>query len=342
MTDAPFDAPFSVPLVETTRGPITENVHHGAAVVCTPAGEIVMSWGDPERTILPRSSCKMLQALPLVESGAADAMGLGVEHLALSCASHTATAAHVSRVNAWLESLGLAEPDLRCGVQVPQDKAARDAMRAAGGTPDQVCNNCSGKHTGFLTLGRRLGGGAEYHEIDHPVQKAVEEAIHEATGDPALGWGIDGCSAPNHATTLRGLAAAMARFARPEEGFGPGVRAAAAGRLRDAMMARPELVEGPGRACSELMKAAPGRLAAKSGADGMFTAILPESGYGVAVKIDGANEAAAACAMAAILAKLGVMDAADPAIRRWTAQEIRNRRDTLCGEVHPSVTLIGG
>ena len=327
----------SAPLVVSTRGNVTENIFHGVAIVTGPGGDLRAAWGDPARIIFPRSSCKILQALPLVESGAADAAGLGPEQLALACASHTGRPEHATRVAAWLDALGLAEPDLRCGPQAPQDKGARKAMHACGHKPDQLCNNCSGKHAGFLTLSARLSGDAEYVEIDHPVQQAVAEAFHEVVGTGPAGWGVDGCSAPNHATTVAGLAHAMARIGAARDGEG-GVRGAAMARLRAAMCAHPDLVEGPGRACSEMMKALPGQVMAKSGADGVFVLSLSD-GTGVAVKIDAGDERAAACAAAAILAQVGGIAPDHPAVRPWLSQPIRNRRNLLVGEIRPAVTL---
>ncbi|MFV2035382.1 MAG: asparaginase, partial [Halocynthiibacter sp.] len=203
----------AVTLAEVWRGQILESVHQGHAVVCRASGEIVSAWGDPDRVIYPRSSCKMLQALALIESGAASAAGLKSEHLALACASHVGAAMHTGRVSDWLDTLGLAEPDLRCGPQTPADTEARNGLVRAYMEPCQLHNNCSGKHAGFLTLSQYLGAGPEYVDLDHPVQKSVKQIIEEVTGQASPGHGIDGCSAPNFATTVHGLARAMAFFA---------------------------------------------------------------------------------------------------------------------------------
>ena len=312
-------------------------VHRGVVAVCAPDGALVDGRGDADRVIYPRSSCKMLQALPLVERGVADRFGLTSEHLALACASHSGAAIHTERVRRWLDDLGLGEADLRCGPQVPEDREARRALRAEGREPDQTCNNCSGKHAGFLTLNRALGGGADYVAPDHPVQQAVRAAFYEMTGDdPELGHGIDGCSAPNFATRLRGLATAMAKMARPGATL-TGARAEAAERLVAAMAKHPELVAGEGRACTGLMRAANAdggvRAVVKTGAEGVFTAILPERGLGVALKIDDGATRASECAMAAALVRLGVADEAHPEIRKRLNPEILSRRGLHAGEI---------
>ncbi len=325
-------------LAEIWRGPILESRHFGHAVIADATGTVIEAWGDPAGVIYPRSSCKMLQALPLVESGAADAAGLTTEQLALACASHSGAPMHTTRVAAWLKTLGLGEPDLRCGPQEPESRADLFALHDAGEEPCQLHNNCSGKHAGFLTLGQRLGGGPDYVEPDHPVQKAVREAFEAMTGAPSPGFGIDGCSAPNFACRLDGLAMAAARMARP--GSLGGVRGAAAERLVAAMIAHPLLVSGEGRACAELMAAAGGKAAIKTGAEGVFLAILPQAGLGIALKVaDGATRASE-CAMAALLVRLGLVDAADPRVQRRLNPRILSRRGFDAGEIRPGADLI--
>jgi L-asparaginase II len=327
-----------VPMVEVWRGDIAESRHRGHAVVCDAQGAVRAAWGDPDAVILPRSSCKMLQALPLVESGAA--AGLTSEQLALACASHSGAAMHVTRVAHWLAELGLGEADLRCGPQVPDDAPERHRLRAAGLAPDQRHNNCSGKHAGFLTLNRHLHGGAEYVALDHPVQQAVRAAFEEMTGAPSPGWGIDGCSAPNFGTTVHGLALAMARMADPR-GLGP-VREAAARRLVAAMVAHPALVAGEGRACTELMAAMGGSVAIKTGAEAVFVAILPGQGLGVALKIEDGATRASECAIAALLVRLGVIAADDPALARRLHPAITSRRGFPAGSIRPDPAFYAG
>jgi L-asparaginase II len=304
--------------VELWRGDLLESAHRVHAVVAEASGAVVEAWGDPARVIYPRSSCKMVQALPLVLSGA----DLSPERLALACASHQGAPLHTARVAGWLADLGLAEADLRCGAHWPSDRETANALVRAGEKPCQIHNNCSGKHAGFLHLARRLGAGPEYTEIDHPVQRAVRAAFEEATGEASPGWGIDGCSAPNFATTLAGLARAMAGFAAP----GPGREGEARARLVAAMIAHPDLVAGEGRACTDLMRAARGRAAVKTGAEGVFVGILPDRGLGFALKAEDGATRAAEAVTAALLVRLGALDADDPVAQRLTAGVQRNWR----------------
>ena len=332
MTDTPV-------LAEVWRADILECVHRGTAVVCRPDGQVVDAWGDPTRRILPRSACKMVQALPLVESGAADRAGLTDQHLALACASHNGAAVHSDLASAWLADLGLGDDDLRCGTQIPADEKARHGLRADGVSPCQVHNNCSGKHSGMLTLNRDLGGGPEYIDPDHPVQRAIRAATAETAGEDVTGHAIDGCSAPNFVVSLQGLATAMAGYAAPDQAFS-GARATAAARLRDAMMAHPVLVAGEGRACTALMRAANGKAAVKTGAEGVFCAILPEAGLGIALKIDDGSTRGSHAAIAALMARYGALSTDDPTFKAYADAPLLNRRDIDCGRIQAAKDLL--
>lgn len=318
----------SAEMIELWRGGQRESLHLGHAVICDRSG-VVEAWGNPGAIIYPRSSCKMVQALPLVESGAADAAGLTARHLALACASHNGARMHVDAVGDWLAAQGMDESDLRCGSHMPRDPAENRRLTCSDESPCQLHNNCSGKHAGFLTLNRHLNGGPEYVEPAHPVQRAVKAAFEEVTGEDSPGFGIDGCSAPNYACTLEGLGMAMARFASP----GTDIRGKAMSRLVDAMRAHPELVAGEGRACTALMRAMGGHTAVKTGAEGVFVAILPEQGLGIALKIlDGASRASEA-AITALLVHLGLLTRDDPVVRTYLNAPIRNWRGIVTGEM---------
>lgn len=315
-------------LIELWRGGMRESTHLGHVVIADANG-IVETWGNPGAVIFPRSSCKMIQALPLVESGAADAAGLGSEQLALACASHNGARIHTDRVAAWLDAIGLAEPDLRCGSHLPNDPDARKQLICADESPCQLHNNCSGKHAGFLTLNQKLGGDPEYVEIDHPVQQAVRAAFEDVTDAAAEGWGIDGCSAPNFACSVEALARGMASFANP----GTGLRGAAQTRLYQAMLRHPELVAGEGRACTELMRALGGRAVVKTGAEAVFVAIIPERGLGIALKVLDGGTRGAEAAITALMLHLGLLRENDPVVSRYLTGPQVNWRGRVTGEL---------
>jgi L-asparaginase II len=326
-------------LVEITRGDLVESVHRGAFAICDAKGKLVFALGDVEQPIYPRSSLKPVQALPLVESGAADAFGLSDEELALACASHSGEPMHTIQVAAWLERIGCTEQDLACGAHPVRYEPVWEDMIKRGEKPTRIHNNCSGKHTGFLTVARHWDIATKgYEQHDHPVQQAVAKALSELSGVSELPWGIDGCTAPNFALPIAGFARALAKLADPR-GL-PAPRANAAHRLVRAMIAHPELVAGTGRACTVLMRACNGRAALKTGAEGYFAGMIPQAGLGIALKIDDGAGRASETVIAAILDKLGLLGN-DKAAREILRAPVINTRGQIAGERRPAPALTG-
>lgn len=287
-------------VVELRRGPLPESVHTVHSVVVDASGEVVRAWGDPDRLVHPRSSVKPLQALPLVETGAADAFDLSPTELALACASHRGEPVHVDAVNAWLERIGCSHEDLECGVEV-------------GKGPTASANNCSGKHVGFLTVARHLGVDPRgYIRPEHPVQQLVTAALAETTGEPLdpARSGIDGCGIPIHPVRLRALGLAAARFGSPEDHWSRD-RAEAARRLAAAMTAHPWMVAGTDRLPTDLMTAAAGTVLVKDGAEGVQFATLPGQGVGIALKTVDGHVPASEIALGHVLADVEGFDRAD-------------------------------
>ncbi|MEM6942107.1 MAG: asparaginase, partial [Pseudomonadota bacterium] len=321
----------AVPLTEIWRGPIVESLHLGHAMICDHHGTLLHAWGDPDAIVYPRSSAKMLQALPLVESGAAN--DLSDERLALACASHQGAAIHTDAVHAWLADMGLTDDDLRCGLQMPQDRLAFNNLIKTDGKPCQAHNMCSGKHAGFIALAQHLEEPGNYVDVDHPVQKACLAVFEDLTEVKSPGYGLDGCTAPNFITTMHGMARAMGWFSAAREGNS--ARARAAARLVNAMYENPVLVAGEKRAATELMRACNERVALKDGAEGYFIAILPEQKLGVALKILDGSMRAANCAITTLLVRLGVLDPDHPTAKRFMNAPIRNKNKIEIGQIKP-------
>jgi L-asparaginase II len=320
-------------LVEVTRGSLVESIHRGAIAIADSTGAIRASLGDVESLAYPRSSLKPVQALPLVESGAADAFGLGTEEIALACASHSGEPMHTERVAAWLARIGCSAADLACGAHPPRYEPVWEEMIRQGETPSRIHNNCSGKHSGFLTVARHWNIATQgYERHDHPVQRAVAKALGElAELRGELAWGVDGCTAPNFAIPLTAFARALAKLARPDSL--PEPRQTAARRIVAAMIAHPELIAGTGRADTLIMRASKDRVAVKIGAEGYFAAILPQAGLGIAIKIDDGASRAAEIAVAAVLEKLGMPTA------EFARKPVLNTRGNPVGEQRPARTL---
>ena len=299
-------------LVEATRGGLRESVHRGAVAVVDADGRVVLGMGDVERLVFPRSAIKLLQALPLVASGAAERLGLGDAELAVACASHGGEPIHVETVRGMLGRAGLDAAALECGAHWPSHDASARALASEGGAPSALHNNCSGKHAGFLCVACALAAGGDtrrfasgYIRPEHPVMRAVTAAVGVATDTDLdkLPRGTDGCSIPAHAFPLRSLGLAFARA-----GTGRGLSAplaAAAARLRAAIAAEPMLIAGSHRFDTQIARRFGLRAMAKVGAEGVFCATVPERGLGIALKMDDGNNARAAeVVMAALLEPL--------------------------------------
>jgi L-asparaginase II len=284
----------SAPLtVEVTRGEMVESRHRVAAAVCDAGGARLLAAGDADALIYPRSAIKPLQALVLIESGAADAFNVSDAEVALACASHSGEPRHVELVRAWLARLGLSEADLECGVHAVTGVAA----------PTAAHNNCSGKHSGFLTVARHLGVPTRgYIQPDHPVQRRVMARVAEMAGATLDGAprGIDGCGIPVFGMPLAALAGAMARLAAAPD--------AACARIRAAMAAEPALVAGTGRFTTRVIAATSGAVLVKEGAEGVYAGAIPARGIGIAVKAEDGTGRAATAAMGHLLRRLGALD----------------------------------
>jgi L-asparaginase II len=322
-------------VVEVLRGPLVESRHAGALAVVDGTGRAVVAMGEVERAVFPRSAVKLIQALPLVESGAADAYRLSVEELAIAGASHNGEAAHCATAASMLRKCGLDGEALECGPQWPERHGDVAALIRADAKPSQLHNNCSGKHAGFLCLACHMGIGHHgYVEPDHPAQQEVTAALSTMAETP-LGpdvRGVDGCSIPTYAIPLARIARAFARMGTGE-GLGP-ARADAARRLRAAVAEAPFMVAGTGRFCTEVMQRLGTRAYVKTGAEGVFCAILPEAGLGVALKIDDGGTRASEALMAGVLKRFAARDDADRAfLDRWARRPILNRRDRDVGTV---------
>ncbi len=324
-------------LVEVLRGSLVESRHGGAVAVADTTGGIVLSVGDVTTPIFPRSAVKALQALPLVESGAADRYRLSDEELALACASHSGEGAHVEGVTRMLAKAGLEPTALCCGAHWPLSQAAAHAL-ARIGSASALHNNCSGKHAGFLAVARARGvDHTGYWQPDHPVQRDVHSVLEDLSGAvlPPDRRAVDGCSVPTWAVPLQSLAYAFARF-----GTGRGLsleRARAAARLRAACTNQPWYVAGTGRFGTEIVRLLGECIFFKTGAEGVACGALPTLGLGFAIKCDdGGGRAAEAVAASLIARLLPLTDAerralapfAQPALRNWNGIEVGALRVT--------------
>ncbi|HEX7896429.1 MAG TPA: asparaginase [Planctomycetota bacterium] len=307
------------------RGGRTESVHR-VRVAVVEGKKKLLAAGDTAEDVFMRSAAKPFQALAVVESGAVDAFRLSEDELAIVCGSHGADEVHVTAVTSILEKARLEPAALRCGAHPPTSPRALKELYRSGAEPSALHNNCSGKHAGMLAAAKRLGAPLDtYLDPKHPLQKANAAAVARFCGVKAVKLGTDGCSAPNFAVPLMAMARAMGAFA---SGSGP------ERRVREAMMAHPVMV---GRPCVNVMSAAPGRIVAKAGAEGVYLIGLPASGVGIALKaVDGAARPLLHV-LAALLRKLRLLSKAELDVLAKSADPvIRNHAGLEVGEIRVS------
>ncbi|HEX8635800.1 MAG TPA: asparaginase [Pyrinomonadaceae bacterium] len=336
------------PLVEVTRGSITESRHRGHVVAVDGDGQIVAQLGAPEIVTYLRSSAKPLQAVPLISTGAAERFNFTPEEIAVACGSHSGEPIHEETVAAMLGKIGLSAGALKCGVHEPFDKEVAEELRGRGEKPRVLQNNCSGKHTGMLALALHLGGAPEtYDQPDNPAQLAIAHTVAQFSGVPLddIAVGVDGCGVPVFGVSVRAMALTYARLVAPPGVFDAETRDACA-RIVAAMRAHPQLVGGTRkRLDTELMRAA-GGIVSKVGAEGVYTVGVEPSarwprGLGLALKVeDGEDRRARPTVVIESLRQLGALDAA--ALERlapYSKFVVRNHRGDEVGEVRASFEL---
>ena len=329
-------------LAEAMRGNWVENRHRGAFAILDAQGRIVAAAGDIERAIFPRSAIKSMQALAIFDHGADERFHHTAEELALACASHHGEDAHVSGVSRLLERLGLSDLDLECGAHPPTNAAARAALRIAGRQPSPLHNNCSGKHSGMLSVALAMGvPTAGYVGREHAVQRAVRRAVEAVIGEALTEdrCGTDGCSIPTWAAPIRAFALG---FARMETGQGLSAEhARAAQALFDAATAHPHLVAGTGHFDTLVMAAFGGRVMHKGGAEGVQCGAIRDKGWGYALKCDDGNMAASQAMAAALLLEFAEPDEKQRRVLEGFArQTLKNVRGTEVGELHAALQSV--
>ncbi|MFH1032981.1 MAG: asparaginase [Pseudomonadota bacterium] len=334
---------YAPPLVELQRGGLTESVHRGAVAVCQPSGQRVKGLGHPAMPSFLRSAAKPLQALPIITTGAAQRYGFDDRELACMCGSLNGEDFQVATVLGILEKAGLGPELLACGVHAPSHRPTAQALQKAGQKPQPVHNNCAGKHAAMLVLCAHLDLPTQDYTLpNHPVQGLILKAVALMCAYPAeqIGIGIDGCGVPVFRLPLIALAGAYARLAAPAEAGLASPLVAAVERLMAACLAHPEMIAGSDRLCTRLMRAAPGRLLAKTGTEGTYALAIPELKLGVAFQIEDGAPRALAPVACNILHELDILDhdtLAGP-LADLARPRIKNHR----GEVVAELTTVFG
>ena len=325
--------------VSVFRGEIEESIHFGAAAVVTSDGELIHSIGNPQLKTFPRSAIKFLQAVALIETGAAQAYKLDQRRLSLACASHAGEQIHIDLVNEWLHQLGLNESNLACGADYPMEKQALYTVLKQGSAPRRSFHNCSGKHTGFLTVCKHLGYPIEnYHLLEHPVQQLFVKnlSLFAQLDANRLNWEVDGCGFPAPAMKLQQTAYAMARFADPLTL--PNSTYEPITTLHAALAKFPEYMSGTTNLATSVIKATNGKVLIKIGAEGFFIATVPQKKLGIALKIADGSVRGAEFFIVDLLDELGLLDTdARQQLKEKLNHNVSNSRDEKVGYITQSI-----
>jgi L-asparaginase II len=331
-------------LVEVTRGDRVESSHYGNIAVADPQGNLVARLGNPELWVCLRSMAKPIQALPVITTGAVQAFGFGQEELALFSGSLNGQDFQVAIVEKVLARLGLTAANLQCGVHAPSHRPTAQALAKAGQFPSTVHNNCAGKHAAMLALCVHQNWPvADYLDTQHPVQQLIVQTVAEVTEVPVqqITVAIDGCGAPVFYVPLGRIAMAYAKFAAAAQGTLPaGPLTGAMATLARACLAHPRFIAGDGRLCTDIMQALPGRVVAKTGAEGGYALALTDAGLGAAIKVSDGHARGLNPTAVETLAQLNVFTPeAATALAAYHRPVIKNHRKEIVGQVQAAFTL---
>jgi L-asparaginase II len=332
-------------LANVIRGDTVESIHRGHLLIIGGDGREIAELGDPETLAFIRSSAKPFQAIPFLTSGAAQAFGFLENEIALACASHSGEKIHTDLAAKILAKVDLSEADLKCGAHTPFDEKRATEMIRAGEKPSQLHNNCSGKHSAMLAFAKHIGADLKtYDLLENPIQQVILRYVSDFTETPKneIPIGVDGCAAPNFALSVRAMAKGFLKLVFPPQDFDDELRDACR-RIIRAMMKYPELIGGSGRLDTILMRAAPGKVISKIGAEGVWLCgVLPSAiwkkGLGIALKIeDGDDKRARAVISVEILRQLGIFEA--ETLKDYSPLSIKNRRGEIVGKVEASFRI---
>jgi L-asparaginase II len=337
----------SEPLVLVQRGGITESIHRGHVAVVDSSGKIVAAYGNPHFHTYTRSALKPLQAISVLESGAAERFNLSDKEIVAISSSHSGEVFHIGVVESILHKIGCAAGVLQCGAHPPLHKVSAQQLADSSIKPTAVHNNCSGKHSGMVATALALGAHLEtYRETEHPVQQLILSIVAEICGIPMneIDIGIDGCGVPVFGMPISNLAQGFARFGDQESWMSP--RKEYCRRIGKAIVEHPFVLAGSDRFDSLLIEATKGRLLVKSGAEGIAAISDTANGLGIVVRVEDGAERAVYPAVMETLEQLGLIDSEErkkldsfhhPVMLNWAGTQVGSLNPVLRLRDHVSI-----
>lgn len=327
------------PLAVVTRDNYIESIHYGFICVVNSSGKILHHRGDYQTKIFFRSSAKPIQVIPLLQSGAAEALGFSNKEIAIACASHSGQKMHQETVEGILKKLQLNDTNLHCGVMTPYDEKESKRLLTEGKSPSVFHCSCSGKHSAMLALAKFHGYDIEdYEKISNPVQQEILKTISDFTdvNIDSIPLATDGCGIPIYLLPMHKIALSYAKIATyAQDTNSPYHRSCKT--VFDSMNEFPEMVAGDGEFCTELMQVTKGKLIGKAGCEAVYCISVKERNLGICIKIIDGNERAVYPAVMELLRKLDILRPSEfNSLKHWHRQELKNNLGEIIGEILPA------
>jgi L-asparaginase II len=331
-------------LVEIYRNNVLESFHRGVVCVVNHTGEIIFSLGNVEQIAYPRSAMKLLQVIPLMVGGGIAKFGFTLEEIAIMCGSHNAEPEHLRVVNAILSKIGLDETALHCGPQYPSSKLDANALIKANEKPQQIHNNCSGKHAGMLAACILNGWPTDdYTNPTHPLQQEIVKVcslLYEYPKEKMI-TALDGCSAPIFSVPVYNQALGFKNLVAPKH-LDKKIQSACS-IIIDAINKYPFMVAGTGRYCTDMMNITAPNIIGKTGAEGIFCMAFTKQQLGVCIKIDDGKMLPQYNVAQALIEASGLFtkEQLQP-LHQYAKDELKNFNNLVTGEIKVKKKLFNG
>ena len=291
-----------------TRGNTLESFHEIKCFIGSQNGKTIFSTNNEKDIIYPRSSIKIFQSIPFSTSNAIKIYNLNKKQIALSCSSHCGENFHIKELKNWLKKINLKISDLKCGIHNPIHQQSSNKLYLSGKRPTQIYNNCAGKHLAMITSCIINNFPIRnYVDFDHPHQINIRKVFSKFTEDiiSKKNYGIDGCSAPQYAFTIKKLGKALSNLLKSYNGhfdYSENIQT-----IINAILVNPKFIGGSNNLDSNLIKISNKSMFCKGGAEGVFLFVHLKKGIFGILKVQDGNERALPSAMYALSKKFGIL-----------------------------------
>ena len=317
------------------RGKTLESLHEVKCFVGSINGEKIFSTNNEKDLIYPRSSIKIFQGIPFSASNAIKLYNLNKKQIALSCSSHCGENLHIRELKNWLEKVNLKISDLKCGIHNPIHQHSSNNLYLYGKQPNQIHNNCAGKHLAMLTSCIVNNFPIKnYVDFDHPHQINIRKVFSKFTEDiiSKKNYGVDGCSAQQYSFTIEKLGKALSNLLNSYNGnfeYTENIRT-----MINAILANPKFIGGSNNLDSNLIKISNRKIFCKGGAEGVFLFIhLKKEVFGI-LKVKDGNERALSSAMYTLLKKFKILTGEELGqFNSWNTTNMYNHAKIKVGNI---------